>query len=356
MRILTYIFIALFFAACQAEPEIIEEITPLVHTRVGALQFAQTDNLNLDDLGIIHPTKIVRKDSLYVILTPQSQYRFAIYNHIDGTLRRLVPAGIGAGEGLYYLNLHLNGNTVSSLDFGTGRLVEIDLTHCTEADYQPVFTSLTANAKTPLGAVRAGNRIISTGLYTKGRYCSSVPASNDDSFSVAYPTCALPTLPDSLKSIFYASNCLALHPAQTRLACANMQYGCLDLCDIEGAQLTRVNEVHLNRPGISIQSRRPRGQKTWYPVAYTRNNLFGFCDLTVSENYIYALYSGRTYRQHKSDVDKGQTILVFDWNGSHIRTYHLSNSCSSISYDPTTDAIYALSHENGKSEIITLNL
>ena len=99
MRILTYIFIALFFAACQAEPEIIEEITPLVHTRVGALQFAQTDNLNLDDLGIIHPTKIVRKDSLYVILTPQSQYRFAIYNHIDGTLRRLVPAGIGAGEG-----------------------------------------------------------------------------------------------------------------------------------------------------------------------------------------------------------------------------------------------------------------
>ena len=49
-------------------------------------------------------------------------------------------------------------------------------------------------------------------------------------------------------------------------------------------------------------------------------------------------------------------ILVFDWNGSHVRTYHLSNSCSSISYDPVTDAIYALSHEKGKCEIITLNL
>ena len=170
------------------------------------MQFAQTDNLNLDALGIVHPTKIVRKDSLYVILTPQSAYRFAIYNHLNGTLHHLVPAGSGEGEGHCYLNLHLNGNIVSALDFSTGRLVEIDLNHCTEADYRPVFTSLTTHGKTPLGAVRAGNRIISTGIYTSGRYCSTNPAENEDIYSVAYPECALPSLSDSLKSIFYASN------------------------------------------------------------------------------------------------------------------------------------------------------
>ena len=159
-----------------------------------------------------------------------------------------------------------------------------------------------------------------------------------------------------MKSIFYASNCLALNRPQTRLACANMQYGCLDLCDIREDQLIRVNEVHLNRPGVSIRLQRPKGRKMWYPVAYTDHNLFGFCDLTTSDDYIFALYSGRTYRQYRNDVDKGRVILVFDWNGSHVRTYHLSNSCSSISYDPVTDAIYALSHEKGKCEIITLNL
>ena len=154
MKKLSYLFIALFISACQAEPDFTEEVTPLLHTRAGSLQFAQTDNLNLDALGIVHPTKIVRKDSLYVILTPQSAYRFAIYNHLNGTLHHLVPAGSGEGEGHCYLNLHLNGNIVSALDFSTGRLVEIDLNHCTEADYRPVFTSLTAHGKTPLGAVR----------------------------------------------------------------------------------------------------------------------------------------------------------------------------------------------------------
>lgn len=356
MKKLSYLFIALFISACQAEPDFTEEVTPLLHTRAGSLQFAQTDNLNLDALGIVHPTKIVRKDSLYVILTPQSAYRFAIYNHLNGTLHHLVPAGSGEGEGHCYLNLHLNGNIVSALDFSTGRLVEIDLNHCTEADYRPVFTSLTTHGKTPLGAVLAGNRIISTGIYTSGRYCSTNPAENEDIYSVAYPECALPSLSDSLKSIFYASNCLALNRPQTRLACANMQYGCLDLCDIREDQLIRVNEVHLNRPGVSIRLQRPKGRKMWYPVAYTDHNLFGFCDLTTSDDYIFALYSGRTYRQYRNDVDKGRVILVFDWNGSHVRTYHLSNSCSSISYDPVTDAIYALSHEKGKCEIITLNL
>ena len=180
MKKLSYLFIALFISACQAEPDFTKEVTPLLHTRAGSLQFAQTDNLNLDALGIVHPTKIVRKDSLYVILTPQSAYRFAIYNHLNGTLHRLVPAGSGEGEGHCYLNLHLNGNIVSALDFSTGRLVEIDLNHCTEADYRPVFTSLTAHGKTPLGAVRAGNRIISTGIYTSGRYCSTNPAENED--------------------------------------------------------------------------------------------------------------------------------------------------------------------------------
>lgn len=356
MKKLFYITFAIFFAACQAEPEITEEVTPLVNTRASSLHFAQTDNLNLNELGIIHPTKIIHKDSLSIILTPKSKYRFAVYNHISGKLQRLVPAGSREGEGLYYLNLNLNGDKVSSLDFGTGCLVEIDLTRYAEAGYQPTFTSLTGNNKTPLGAVRMGNQTISTGIYTAGRYCCTNPDDETDRFSVAYPDCADPTLSDTLKSMFYASNCLAANPSQTRLACANMQYGCLDICAIDGDQLTRINELHLNHPGVIFRHKRPRGEGMWHPVAYTHNNLFGFCDLTTSDEYIYALYSGRTYREHKGNVDKGRVIFVFDWNGSHVLTWHLSNSCSSISYDKASDTIYALSHENGRSEIITLNL
>ncbi len=356
MKNIFYIILVLFFAACQAEPEITEEATPLLYTRASLLQFAQTENLDLNALGIISPTKIIRKDSIYVILTPKSKYRLAIYNSVSRDLQRMLPAGREEGQGLYFLNLHLNGDIVSSFDYGTGRLVEIDLTQYASPGYLPTFTPLMNEGKLPLGAIRVGNNIISTGIYTEGRYCCSDLADGTDTYSVEYPECAAPNLSDSLKSIFFASNCLAINPAQNRLVCANMQYGCLDICDIQGKQLSRINEIHLNRPGVVFQHKRPRGKRMWHPVSYTRNNLFGFCDLATSEDYIFALYSGRTYREYKGNVDKGRTIFVFDWNGSHVRTYHLSKTCSSISYDKATNAIYALSQEKGKAEIITLNL
>lgn len=356
MKKLSYILLLFCFAACQSEPEIVEEATPLLHTRASSLHFAQTENLDLNALGIIGPSKMIKKDSLYVLLTPKSKYRLAIYNSVSGSVHRLIPAGSGEGQGMYFLNLRLDGDVVSTFDYGTGRLIEINLTQYALTGYQPTFTILSNPGKLPLGAIRAGNNIISTGIYTEGRYCCSDLANGTNTYSVGYPECAAPSLSDSLKSIFYASNCLAVNPAHTRLACANMQYGCLDICDISGKQLSRVNEVHLTRPGVVFQHKRPRGNKMWYPVSYTRNNLFGFCDLTTSEEHIFALYSGRTYREYKGNVDKGRTIFVFDWNGSHVRTYHLSNTCSSISYDKATDAIYALSQEKGKAEVITLNL
>ena len=40
--------------------------------------------------------------------------------------------------------------------------------------------------------------ILSTGLYTAGRYCIS-QATGYNSYSVSYPTCADPTLTDTLK-------------------------------------------------------------------------------------------------------------------------------------------------------------
>lgn len=349
------IFVVLCFASCQVELDAIKETTPLLYTKASHLHFAYEDNLNLTELNIITPTKIVWCDSICVILTPQSHYRIVVYDLRSGELKRFVPAGIGENEGLYFLNLHRMGSVVSSLDFGTGRLVEIDLAQYATPGYTPKFTKLNGNDKTPLGAIRCGNRIISTGIYTQGRYCCSNTGNDSDTYSVAYPACADQSMSDSLKSIFYASNSLVSHPDGRRIACANMQYGCLDICAFDGENLARVNEVHLTRANIRVYHKRPHGRGMWHPIAYTERNIFGFCDLAVSDEYIYALYSGRSYEEYGTAIDKGRVIFIFDWSGHHVRTLHIPISCSSISYDSNSDIIYALAHENGHSEIITIN-
>lgn len=355
MRKFIFYIILLVLAGCQAETEQADELTPLVRTKANSLQYAQSESINLEELGIINPTKIRKKDSLFIILTPTSKYRFAIYNHNSKEIQRLVPAGDGEGEGLYYLGLTLHKDIASAFDFGTGNLVEFNLNEGLFPRVLPIFTTVSGGGKTTLGAIRVNNQLISTGIYTEGRYCCTNPALNTDSYSVSYPDCLDLSLSDTLKSIRYASNYLAAHPDGTRFACANVENGCLDICTIKGNQLTRVNEVNLSRPKINLH-KRGRGKGMWHPVSYSSNNLFGFCDMTVSKDYIFTLYSGKTYRQHKNNVDQGKIILIFDWNSSHVRTYHLPLNCSSISYDEEQQTIYALSKERDKAEIITLNL
>lgn len=220
MKKLHYIIIsALLVGGCQSDPRLESEASPLVRTKVSELYYAQSDNIDLEALNIVSPSKFVKKGNLYAILTPNSAYRFAIYDSESGNVTRLVPAGKNEGEGMYYISMNLQGDIVSAFDFGSGRLVEIDLNEYATPGYRPVFTSLAEDGKTPFGAIRLDERILSTGLYTAGRYCIS-QATGYNSYSVSYPTCADPTLTDTLKSIFYASNILALNPMHSKVACA----------------------------------------------------------------------------------------------------------------------------------------
>lgn len=162
MKKLHYIIIsALLVGGCQSDPRLESEASPLVRTKVSELYYAQSDNIDLEALNIVSPSKFVKKGNLYAILTPNSAYRFAIYDSESGNVTRLVPAGKNEGEGMYYISMNLQGDIVSAFDFGSGRLVEIDLNEYATPGYRPVFTSLAEDGKTPFGAIRLDERILS---------------------------------------------------------------------------------------------------------------------------------------------------------------------------------------------------
>lgn len=110
MKKLHYIIIsALLFGGCQSDPRLESETSPLVRTKVSELYYAQSDNIDLEALNIVSPSKFVKKGNLYAILTPNSAYRFAIYDSESGNVTRLVPAGKNEGEGMYYISMNLQG-------------------------------------------------------------------------------------------------------------------------------------------------------------------------------------------------------------------------------------------------------
>jgi len=72
--------------------------------------------------------------------------------------------------------------------------------------------------------------------------------------------------------------------------------------------------------------------------AHGRDNPFGYLSVTGTREYIYVLYSGRTFNEYQSKVFCGRDVLVFDWNCKPVKHYvlDLDVSCIEVSRDNKT--------------------
>lgn len=68
-------------------------------------------------------------------------------------------------------------------------------------------------------------------------------------------------------------------------------------------------------------------------IQHTEKSRLAFLNASVTDKYIYLLYSGKGNREHKSFY--GEYIYVFDWNGNPVKKLTMSKSvlCIAVSQD-----------------------
>ena len=83
----------------------------------------------------------------------------------------------------------------------------------------------------------------------------------------------------------------------------------------------------------------------------SRDNRWGYQNTDVTENYIYALYSGKPLSEEPFHL--GSVILVFDWSGTPVIQLHTDRELSDISAVPDDTGIYGITeNEYGLAEIV----
>ena len=323
---------------CANEIREIKKENPLFSEEGNVSMQKATGIIDLESIGIFNPTKVIRKDSFLIVLNQNGVNKLSIYK-LDGTkLFSFLPTGTGTAEGLYFLTMNMAPDGIlTAYDFGNDKLVELDINQRNEPGFGPTFTLLSPTPK-HLSVAKKGSLMLSTGIFLEGRYCLTLD--NHSGYFLSYPeTPGKENMSDSLKSMLYASNVTKLKPDGSRFVCANMQSGIIDIGAIhDNSTITRISEQNLYAPKASTSLAKTK------PVVYSIDNLFGFCDIEVSDDYIYALYSGRSYRNFKNLVGYGEKIIVFDWEGNHVKTYQLSVPFTSISYNKEEHAIYGLTN------------
>ena len=109
-----------------------------------------------------NPTKIIKKDSLFIVLDRNGLNKISIYQENGKLLGSYLPTGMGADRGLYILTMTLDDKgLLSAYDFGNDRLVEFDLNHFGQSEFGPVNLLICPRIKNTFAWQRSGSDILS---------------------------------------------------------------------------------------------------------------------------------------------------------------------------------------------------
>ncbi|MFN4147401.1 MAG: BF3164 family lipoprotein, partial [Runella sp.] len=84
----------------------------------------------------------------------------------------------------------------------------------------------------------------------------------------------------------------------------------------------------------------PSTQPGEFSAAITHTNKIGFLDIKSDNDYVYALFSGKTLEKGPAKAFEGDTIYVFDWTGNLISRLKLDINISRMALSKENKKIY----------------
>lgn len=295
----------------------------------------------LDSVGAFSATDFaVEGDVLWLLFQrPGSEDVLTRYNFDDKSYKCLIKRGRGPGEMIM----------TTPLDCTPG----ICIADCNTNIEATVARDTVSFRRLPSGGLVSrigdGDRVISTGNYPAGRYRLADLCSGEVSYFGEYPQGKRP-IADDLAATAYINSKLAMKPDRSRFVSVNSNCGVIEICAIEGDAIRSVRQVAFHYPDVV---RTTSGGMA--VAAIRKSNVNGFFDVTCGDEYIYMLYSGRSFNEAGLDLGKCDHLLVFDWQGEPVGCLHLSPAFTAIHFDSAEGVLYGMADDADASYIYILS-
>jgi len=152
------------------------------------------------------------------------------------------------------------------------------------------------------------------------------------------------------KSLIYISSKIAIKPDMTQFAAINFNNGVIDINSIINDSITNIKQLDFHYQEISVEGNGDNPQ-----VSIRRNNKNGFFDVATSDEYIYTIYSGKSFEEAGLMIDHCEYLMVFDWEGNPAGYYKLNVPLYAICYNKQDNAIYGI-HLGDEAKLYKFNV
>ncbi len=130
-------------------------------------------------------------------------------------------------------------------------------------------------------------------------------------------------------------------PGGDRVALATFNSPNFDIFSTAGA-IESVSQMHISAPRIFDESGDLAAGGRITSISFSDMTPMGFVDITANKDYIFLLYSGKTYKEFGDDAEYADLIYVLDWDGNIINELKLAYQTRQLVVDEPGEYLYTL--------------
>ncbi len=313
------------------------------------------ENINIP--GVYEPTGILAIDTLLVVISPNNDYFFHIYDiKTFNLIKKFGTKGRGPGQ---FIAPVFTGQKMARTPDGVNLLIydwmRKRISNIKLLDELTIPGYKVQSELLPKQMINVSNIIFrndSIALYipydeeSPGRFCIYNFKSGERTFTPYVPDLGFKIHPNNLNAIY-----------NTHSSCVNARRHCFVATPCLLGELDFF-DMSCNYLGSSIIERSDEVKNAHYSkmIFETPNISYYFTDLQCYDDRIYALYTIKKYPN--LDNETNSEIYVINWNGNPIKKYILDREISNFTYDSTNNRFIGYSHrlEDAQSPFVKFEL
>ncbi len=291
------------------------------------------NRIELEQYGIYKPGNIVKFDDKYIIQDQSDDYLIKAINAKESAVYKGFHRGNGPEEFILISSLQVVDSVPFVYDIVKKQLHKLSFNDSVITS-EIVFTLSTEDR--PSLVLNTSKGIVESGVFQEGW----IKYSNAKGIQIAtldFPEFSvLDHLTSTDQSIIYMSTLMAAKPDGNKIAFATQKAGVLAIAEYSEDSLAEIVQKRYF-PADVVKG--ANGQ-----IAYRKEGKVGFCDISCSNDLIYALYSGKVRETAGSSAFHCQHMLVYDWDGNPVKHFILEQNMLSAKYDSESNKIYGIGY------------
>ncbi len=300
-------------------------IHKLTHTRV----------IDLEEFDILKPAHVIRKNDSYMIWDLNNEKMLHLVDFNTKKLINGIKKGSGPGEVVAIIDLQFKDDSFFIFDPDRQKVNQVDISSDTTFTLKEVMDI--NSDKRIFSANYQGSHLIANGLFDDA-WLVTLKENGEITSKVDFPGFEETSNTTGMElSLLYLSTRIANKPDNKKVVAATQSFAVLSFLNyIDGLILEEYKQIKYYGPDFTLPERGG--------IAWSKDGQVGFCGLDCDDEFVYALYSGRTFEEYGMLSHNCEHLLVYDWDGNPVKHYTLDIPLFSMKYDSEKNTIYGIGY------------